>query len=101
MSASSPLAEFIGGALSAGYIIAAVFFWRFWRRNGDRLFIAFAAAFCLLALNCAIPAVRGVPREEQTEIYLIRLAAFVLIILAIVLKNLPSRRGGLNRSRRR
>ncbi len=45
------LLDYLAGAVTLGYLIAAVFFLRFWRKTGDRLFLAFAAAFGLLALN--------------------------------------------------
>ena len=45
------------------------------------------AAFWLLACAQALVALSGIPREEQSWIFLIRLAAFVLLIVAIVRKN--------------
>ena len=82
---------FIGGLLSAGYAVAGVFFLSFWRRTHDSLFAVFAVAFWLMALNQALPVLLGVPREEQSGIYLLRLAAFILIIAAILRKNLSGR----------
>jgi len=32
--------EFLAGAVTLGYLIAAGFFWRFWRKTADRLFLA-------------------------------------------------------------
>ena len=82
---------FIGGLLSGGYAIGGVFFLSFWRRTRDSLFAVFAVAFWLMALNQALPVLLGVPREEQSGIYLLRLAAFILIIGAILRKNLSGR----------
>lgn len=82
---------FVGGLLTAGYTVAGLFFLSFWRRTKDSLFAVFAVAFWLMALNQALPVVLGVPREEQSGIYLLRLAAFILIILAILRKNLSGR----------
>ena len=39
--------EYLAGAVTLGFAVAALFFLRFWRRTGDRLFMAFAAAFAL------------------------------------------------------
>jgi hypothetical protein len=39
-------------------------------------------------LDQALVALAGIPREEQSWIYLIRLLAFILIIVAIVQKNM-------------
>jgi hypothetical protein len=82
------LAAFTAGALTLGWLAIGVFFLKFWRRTGDGLFLAFAVAFALLATNQAIPILFGVPSENQGYIYLLRLAAFLLIILAVLRKNL-------------
>jgi hypothetical protein len=83
---------FINGLLSAGFLMAALFFLRFWRRTRDGLFAAFAAAFALLALAQPLPVLTGIPSESQAPIYLIRLAAYLLIIWAILRKNLQRKR---------
>lgn len=86
-----PGIEFVSGAITLGFLTVGLFFLRFWHRTRDRLFLAFAAAFALLAVNQALVALAGVPREDQSWIYLIRLLAFILIIAAIVQKNLGRR----------
>jgi hypothetical protein len=86
-----PVFQFVSGAITIGYVIAGLFFLRFWTRTRDGLFGAFACAFWLLALNQALVALAGIPREEHSWIYLLRLAAFTLIIVAIVRKNLRTR----------
>jgi hypothetical protein len=85
------LSAFMMGANTVGFLAAGVFFLRFWRRTRDGLFIAFSTAFFLLAANQALVALSGIPREEQSPIYLLRLAAFSLLIIAIVRKNMTSR----------
>jgi hypothetical protein len=80
--------DFVSGAITIGFLIVGLFFLRFWSRTRDRLFLTFAAAFWLLAVNQALVALAGIPREEQSWIYLIRLLAFILIIVAIVHKNM-------------
>ena len=82
------LVAFAGGALTVGYLAAGLFFLKFWRRTQDGLFLAFAAAFALLAANQAVPVLFGVPSEDQSYIYLLRLAGFGLIIWAVLRKNL-------------
>ena len=84
---------FLAGAVTMGHLAAGLFFLRFWRRTQDRLFLIFAFAFWLLAANQALVTLSGIPREEQSWIYLLRLAAFTLIILAIVAKNFSRREG--------
>lgn len=80
--------NFVSGVITMGYVIAGLFFLRFWLRTRDRLFAAFAAAFWLLAANQGLVALVEVPQEEKSWIYVLRLAAFTLIIAAIVSKNL-------------
>jgi zinc transporter ZupT len=92
MSPDPAIYGFFGGALTLGFLVAAVFFLKFWRRTGDKLFAAFAAAFALLAVNQAVPVLFGIPREEQGYVYLLRLAGFGLIIWAVLAKNLARRR---------
>ncbi len=90
---TDPLYLFLAGAISMGFLVAAVFFLRFWRRSGEVLFAVFSAAFALLAANHAIVALSGTPREEQSPIFGLRLLAFVLIIAAILWKNMEGRKG--------
>jgi hypothetical protein len=78
---------FISGLITMGFLISGLFFVRFWARTRDLLFAAFAAAFWLLAANQALLALSDLPVEERSWMYLLRLAAFVIIILAIALKN--------------
>lgn len=84
--------DFLAGAITLGYAVAALFFLRFWRRMRDGLFASFAAAFALMALTQALAALIELGREEQGWIYLIRLTSFLVIIWAIVAKNLDRSR---------
>ena len=88
----SPLSQFLAGAITAGYLLAGVFFLRFWTRSRDLLFIAFSIAFWLLALGQIILAIGNIPNEERSWAYLLRLVAFALIAAAIVHKNAGPRR---------
>ena len=65
----------------------AVFFLRFWRQTADRLFLLFAAAFGLLAAHWTVLAALNPVRDSRHLAYLIRLAAFLVIIIAILDKN--------------
>ena len=81
------LIPFLSGAISAGFLVAGLFFLRFWKKTRDGLFAAFAIAFWLLGLNQALLAFSSAPAEERTWLYLLRLAAFALILVAIWRKN--------------
>jgi len=81
------LYTFLSGLIAMGFLVLAMFFGRFWRRTGDQLFAAFAAAFMLLAINQTVAELVDLGREERGWVWLLRLAAFLLIIIAIVRKN--------------
>jgi hypothetical protein len=79
---------FMSGLVTMGFLVAALFFLRFWRRTGDGLFAAFAGALALLAINQALAQLIELGREETGWVWLLRLLAFLVIIVAIVNKNL-------------
>ncbi len=81
------LEPFLSGAVTMGFIAAGLFFLSFWKRTRDGLFLAFALAFWLLGINQAVLALTDIPVEERSPLYLIRLAAFGLIIVSIWMKN--------------
>jgi hypothetical protein len=81
------LTAFLSGAITLGFLAAALFFLRFWRRTRDRLFAAFAMAFTLLALNQALIIFVDIPVEERSWLYLLRLAAFAIILAEIWARN--------------
>lgn len=80
----------LAGAVSFGFGVAALFFLRFWRDTRDELFLSFALAFLLLAAGQLVLALGGIPDEQRSWVYLLRLAAFVLILVAIARKNRAS-----------
>ena len=86
------LHDFLSGAITLGFAFTGLFFLRFWKQTRDLLFLVFALAFWLLGLNQALLAFSRVPVEERTWLYLLRLAAFALILIAIGYKNRSARR---------
>ncbi len=81
------VAALIAGALGAGYAVAGLFFAKFWSRTRDRLFAIFALAFWLLAIQRIAIVLSDRWLEDATPLYVLRLAAFLLILVAIVDKN--------------
>jgi hypothetical protein len=81
------LGMFLGGMVTAGFLAGGLFFARFWVRSRDSLFLTFSAAFWLLALNQALVSLVNQPESNEVWLYLLRVAAFVLIAVAIVRKN--------------
>jgi hypothetical protein len=81
------LLDFLSGAVTFGFLLASLYFLRFWRRTRDSLFLSFAAAFLLLGVGQGLLALANIPVEERSWLYLFRLTAFGLILVAIVRKN--------------
>lgn len=81
------LSVMLAGALAAGHAVAAAFFARFWRDTKDRLFVYFAIAFGLMSIQLVLSALLWQFGEAHPLHYLLRLAAFLLLIVAIVEKN--------------
>ena len=81
--------EMLIGAIAAGWLVAGLFFFRFWRRTRDRFFLWFALSFWIEAANrVALGLVEGAS-EDHALFYGFRLLAYGLILLAIWQKNRP------------
>ena len=87
-----PLLDFLAGALTVSYFLAAVFFLRFWRSTRDGLFRIFALAFVLMGANQALASWFGADDERTGYTYVLRVLGFVLILYAIIRKNLGPHR---------
>jgi membrane-associated PAP2 superfamily phosphatase len=74
------LYDFLGGAVSMGFAVAALFFLKFWRRTRMALFLVFSASFLLLGVTQALLTLAEIPVEERSWVFLLRLVAFLLIL---------------------
>lgn len=79
--------DFVHGALTMGYLVAGLLFLRSWRVTRDRLFLMFASAFWLLALQRFLISQTAGPEEDRVHFYLIRLGAYLLILCAVIDRN--------------
>jgi hypothetical protein len=84
---TGPLTPFFWGVLAAQAWVAGLFFLRFWRESGDRLFAFFAFAFWTLTLHWIGLAVVMPGVESRHQLYLLRLLAFLILIVGILDKN--------------
>jgi hypothetical protein len=82
--------ETLGGALLLSYLMAGTYFFNFWKRTGDRIFIHFAVAFWLFVLNQLATSIPSVAKETDGYEYLLRVIGFIVIIVGIVDKNMGS-----------
>jgi len=91
------LVHLASGAIVMGYGVAGLFFLRYWRDTRDRLFLIFAVAFWMLGVQRAMINLSDITAEDQAVFYLLRLAAFLLIIWGVVDKNRVRRKVGAAR----
>jgi hypothetical protein len=94
------LHSFLVGASTIGFFAVAVFFLRFWRETGERLFVLFAVAFAALAINRGLLGLTAFGQETRPYIYVVRLVAYVVIGWAVIDKNRRWRQGGAARGSR-
>lgn len=83
--------SFLHGAITVSFLVSGLFFLRFWFETRDRLFLLFALSFWLQAATRLALSLVGQPEEDRTVLYLVRLVAFGLIIVAIAMKNVQGR----------
>ncbi|TFY97524.1 DUF5985 family protein [Ramlibacter rhizophilus] len=79
------------GAIALGSLLVGLFFFRFWRRSGDRFFLFFALSFWIEAGNRLTLGLLANSNELDPMIYSLRVIAYGLILVAIIQKNRPKR----------
>lgn len=79
--------EFLWGGCAMLSAVAALYFWKFFRTTGDRLFATFCLAFGSLALHWTALAWITPHDDTRHYFYVLRLIAFLLILFAVVEKN--------------
>jgi hypothetical protein len=82
------LLDFLQGAITAGYLVCGAFFLRFWRRTAERLFLAFSVAFLFFALNQVFAWYLEAGDERTAYVFSLRVLGFLVILAAIIDKNL-------------
>jgi hypothetical protein len=87
------LAGLVAGASLMGYAVAGLFFLRFWKDTGDRFFAIFAASFLMLGLQRLLVSLTPQDSEHLPYLYVLRLLAYVFILIAIFDKNRTTQRG--------
>lgn len=87
------LEGFLLGIIVACTLAAGTFFLKFWRKTRDPLFLAFGIAFLMEAVNRCFILFTDRPNEGSPWIYAIRLASYLVILIAIIHKNRKRPRG--------
>ena len=84
--------QFLSGAAMFGAFVAGTFFFRFWRQTRDRLFFIFGVSFWLMALERGVVGYLSQSIEhDYTNVFVLRLLSFVLILIAVAEKNWRSK----------
>ena len=78
---------FLLGIIVTCSLVTAAFFFRFWRKTRDWLFLGFALAFLVEGLNRASFLSLDDPAGGDKIAYTIRLVSYLLILAAIAHKN--------------
>jgi Family of unknown function (DUF5985) len=81
------MATFLSGMITAGFLVAALFFVRFWSRTGDSLFAIFGVSFVLFAISQSLSVSFDFLRDDKTAVFVLRLIGFGLLLVAIAWKN--------------
>lgn len=83
----SSLSAVLSGAVAMASFAATLFFVKFWRQTSDVFFLLFALAFAIDTISRVALGLAETSNEFEPVFYLLRLAMFALIIVAITLKN--------------
>lgn len=84
------MTDFLAGGAAVASLAVALFFFRYWQRTHDRLFAAFSVAFVVFGANRVVIAAVDTS-DVRLAAYVLRAAAFILIIVAIIDKNRSDR----------
>ena len=79
---------FLLGFISACSLGATIFFLRFWRDTRDLLFLAFAAFFAIQSILDIFALEQSHPNEGTAGLFILRLLSVLLVLGAIVRKNI-------------
>jgi Na+/proline symporter len=79
--------QFLWGVLAALSLVVAIFFWKFWRRTRDAVFMGLALGFALLTVHWAALGVVNPSDETRHYLYVVRFFGFIVMIAGVVEKN--------------
>ncbi len=81
------LSAVLSGAVAMASFATTLFFAKFWRQTSDVFFLLFALAFAIDTVSRGALGLTETSDELEPVFYVLRLAMFALIIVAITLKN--------------
>jgi hypothetical protein len=87
--------QFLWGVLATLSFVATAFFWKFWQRTKDGVFLGLGTGFFLLTVHWAALGVVNPSDETRHYLYVVRFLAFVVMIAGVVAKNRSPRRSAI------
>ena len=78
---------FLIGVYVSSFGAAGLFFFKFWYRTRRRFFFLFSLSFWMLAVERVLLFFHAGLSDEYGEIYVVRIVAFTLILIAIADNN--------------
>ncbi|MBA3463053.1 MAG: hypothetical protein H0T46_24060 [Deltaproteobacteria bacterium] len=78
---------FLAGSIAMAAFVTGIIFLKYWRLSRDPFFIWFAAAFWTFTVGWILKLVGPDYQEHTHYLYLPRLLGFLMILIAIVMKN--------------
>lgn len=81
--------QLLMGGIAVASLVAALFFWRYWRSSRDRFFLFFTWSFLIEAVNRVAMGLTEAWTEDAPVHYVVRLLSYGLILVAIWDKNRP------------
>jgi hypothetical protein len=79
--------SFLAGSIAMACFVIGLVFVKYWRLSRDRFFLWFAAAFWAFMVGWILKLIGPDYSEHTHFLYLPRLVGFVLILIAIIMKN--------------
>jgi hypothetical protein len=79
------------GGLATAHLAISALLLRLWSQNRSPLLMFFAAAFCLMSIAYVLQCCFQIGLLPRSPAFLVRLTAFVLIIVGIVTVNMRRR----------
>ena len=75
------------GAIAMGFLVAGLFFLRYWHSTRDRFFLFFTLSFLIESANRLNMGLNDAWNEGDPSYFVVRLVSFGLILFAIWDKN--------------